>query len=487
MRFVLAHGETAAAIMAAAHGLLTGRPTAVVVTRGPGATSVANGTAQASLDRYPLITITDTVPSGQRHRVAHQRIDQRALFEPITKLSATVSCATPPGELDRLVAASHAWPYGAVHLDYDASGPSDVPAPVPAGAPADDGATVEAMAKARRLLSGAGRPVVIAGMEAAVIGEPVRDALVGFGCPVLTTYQAVGLVPTEGPLHAGLFTNGAIERPVLDAADLIVTVGLDDVEPIPAPWACAAPVVRISAAAQNGGYLPATVELTGDVAGLAGSLLEGPHGWAAGEAVSFRRAARALIRSCEPGSGSLGPVAVVDAAIATVPAGATVTVDAGAHFLAIMPLWPVGTPFELLISNGLATMGFALPAAIGAAIARPGRPAVALVGDGGLAMTMAELETLARLDLAVTVIVFNDAALSLIEIKQGESHGGAGAVRFGEIDFAAAARACGIDGSVVESPRDLRAVLAGRWDRPRLIDARVDPSSYPDLIATTRG
>ena len=89
--FVLAHAESSAAIMAATHGLITHTPTPVIVTRGPGATSVANGTAQATLDRFPLAVVTDTVPAAQRHRVAHQRIDQRAFFAPITKVSATVA------------------------------------------------------------------------------------------------------------------------------------------------------------------------------------------------------------------------------------------------------------------------------------------------------------------------------------------------------------------------------------------------------------
>ncbi len=85
LRFVLAHDETAASIMAATHGLLTGSPTAVVVTRGPGVASAANGIAQAQLDRYPLVAITDTVPAHQRARVSHQRLDQQALLGPVTK------------------------------------------------------------------------------------------------------------------------------------------------------------------------------------------------------------------------------------------------------------------------------------------------------------------------------------------------------------------------------------------------------------------
>jgi acetolactate synthase-1/2/3 large subunit len=147
----------------------------------------------------------------------------------------------------------------------------------------------------------------------------------------------------------------------------------------------------------------------------------------------------------------------------------------------------VRQPHELLISNGLATMGYAVPAAIGAALARPGRPALALTGDGGLSMVLGELETIARLALPVTVVVFNDAALSLIEVKQTGGDGGAGAVRFGTVDYAAIARANGLAGVVVESRPQLREVMAHGWDGPRLIDVRLDPSSYSALIKATRG
>jgi acetolactate synthase-1/2/3 large subunit len=162
-------------------------------------------------------------------------------------------------------------------------------------------------------------------------------------------------------------------------------------------------------------------------------------------------------------------------------------VDAGAHFLAVLPFWPATTPTQLLISNGLATMGFALPAAIGAALARPGVPVVCMVGDGGLAMTLAELETLARLQLPVTVVVFDDAALSLIEVKQKPGQGGSEAVRFHPVDYAAVAAAMGLDSIVVTNAADTAAALRGGWDRPRLIDARIDPSTYARLIAVTRG
>ena len=482
IRFHLAHGETAAAIMASTHALLTRTPTAVVATRGPGATSIANGVAQATLDRYPLLAITDTVPANVRDRVPHQRIDQRSMCTPITKASRTVGIDIESAALTELIERAQTWPFGAVHLDYDVSGQSAVEPPHAAPSLASE----QVVEHADQILAAAARPLVIVGMEAAAIGDQIRLALEHFAAPVLTTYQAIGLVPTEGPLHAGLFTNGALEREVIDAADVIVTIGLDLVEPIPAAWTSRAPVVRLSADVQVDEYLPATVDLVGDLADAARRVLRDPKPWGDDAAAVFRAASRNSIRACESDS-KFGPVQLVDTVSAAMQPSSTVTVDAGAHFLAIMPLWPVSNPFDLLISNGLATMGFAVPAAIGAAVARPGRPVVALVGDGGLGMTMAELETIGRLDLPVTVVVFNDAALSLIEIKQNDGHGGSNAVKYRETDFAAIAEASGIAGVIVRSADELRAALDGDWQQPRLIDARIDPSSYRALIAATRG
>lgn len=483
--FVLAHAESSAAIMASTHGLITDTPTPVIVTRGPGATSVANGAAQATLDRFPLVVVTDTVPSVQRDRVAHQRVDQRAFFAPITKTSATVAANVDAGALDSLLAVPTTWPFGAVHVDYDAGGQTGVGALAAATATSDAAALSAAISAAVDLVGQAERPVVIVGMEAAAAPE-LTEMLVRFGAPVLTTYQAAGLVDTDSPVSAGLFTNGALERPVLDAADLIITVGLDLVEPIPTPWTLAVPVVRLSSVVQLDDYLPATIDVVGPLVESASAILQPNHDWVGGQAQAFCAQARDRIRHAES-SDTFGPVQLVEAALATVPANITTTVDAGAHFLAVMPLWSVSEPFRLLISNGLATMAFAVPAAIGAATARPGEPVLAFTGDGGMSMTMAELETIARRELPITVVVFNDATLSLIRIKQTPEHGGDQAVAYRRTDFAEVARASGIDGHVVNSASELRAVLAQGWDRPRLIDARIDPSSYPALIAATRG
>jgi acetolactate synthase-1/2/3 large subunit len=189
-------------------------------------------------------------------------------------------------------------------------------------------------------------------------------------------------------------------------------------------------------------------------------------------------------------TSALAPHEVVDLTRELAPAGTIATVDSGAHMLVAMPLWKVDEPGEALISSGLATMGFALPAAIAAALARPDRRVVCLVGDGGLGMTLAELETLARLELDVLIVVFNDSALSLIRIKQADvGHGGDGAVRYRETDFACTAQAVGIPSCRVWDAAELREALAEGFadPGPYLIDAVVDPSGYADVLAATRG
>ena len=150
-----------------------------------------------------------------------------------------------------------------------------------------------------------------------------------------------------------------------------------------------------------------------------------------------------------------------------------------------LPFWPVTHPRGLLISNGLATMGYALPAAIGAALT--GARVVCLTGDGGLGMVLAELETVARLALPVTVVVFNDATLSLIAIKQGAGQGDATAVRYSAVDLAGAAAALGVPSAAVDSAADAGKVLRAAGHGPFLLDARVDPAGYRHLMAVSRG
>ena len=483
LRFVLSHGETAACIMAATYGVLTGRPGLAIATRGPGVASAANGAAQATLDRFPLLVVTDCVPSAQRERFAHQRFDQQQLMGAVTKWSGRL--AESPGAAEAVRAAldlAGTRPAGAVHLDYDPTG-HEMVAPA-ASTPLQSSDDV--IESAATMVRAAECPVAIVGVEAVTSSAAVRAAIERLGCPVLLTYQALGVIPEGHPQLAGLFTGGVIEAPLLFDADLILTIGFDQVEPMPTAWRYDVPVISVSEAPACATLAPIDVEVLGPLETMLGRVVTTAcTGWTAGSGAHALSVARSALSGTAV--GNFGPLELAAAVAAAAPAKAIATVDAGAHFLAIMPFWPATAPLQLLISNGLATMGFALPAAIAAALARPDHPVVCMVGDGGLAMTLAELETLARLRLPVTVVVFDDAALSLIEVKQKPGQGGSSAVRFAPVDYAQVASAMGLDSAVANTAADVTSLLAGGWDRPRLIDARIDPSSYAPLIAATRG
>jgi len=166
-----------------------------------------------------------------------------------------------------------------------------------------------------------------------------------------------------------------------------------------------------------------------------------------------------------------------------------VTVDAGAHMFPATMLWPVADPSGMLISNGLSTMGWAVPAAIGAALADRERPVVALTGDGGLLMSASELLTAVRERLKIMVIVFNDASLSLIEIKQRQRRQPAAGVALGAVDWVGLAASFGIPGWRATDEAGLAGAVDSAMgaDGPSLVEACIDRSNYGAILKAIRG
>jgi acetolactate synthase-1/2/3 large subunit len=495
LRFVLARGETAATIMAATCADLTGVPGAVVVTRGPGLASAVNGIAHAALDRLPVVVIADTVPSAAT-RVTHQRIDQDALGRSVAKAAITVGGSRAAA---RAVRTALAAPRGPVVANMDESAPglgvndeAPAEAAVSAEAGADPGAGPGAGARAlSEALEQARRPVVLLGTGTVPRTAAVRKALAGSGIPALHTYRARGVMPDSAAEAAGLVTGGTMEWPLLSAADLILGLGVDEAEMIPAPWTYAARTILVTED-EGHGYFTGATTLPMPLDQALDVLADGGASDWPGDAGRTAKddAARRLAEVAAAAPGRLSPQQVVTTVRNGTPPETVATVDAGAHMLVAMPLWEVPEPGRLLISSGLATMGYALPAAIAAALCAPEAPVVAFTGDGGLGLTLAEIETAARLSLQVIVVVFNDAALSLIEIKQKPSgQGGAEAVRYRPVSFAAAATALGAAGATVSTEPELAAALAAALRRPgpTVIDAAVDPACYPAVMDLTRG
>jgi acetolactate synthase-1/2/3 large subunit len=479
--------------MACVSAELTGAPGVAMTTRGPGLAAAANGVAYADLDRAPLLLIADGYEDDQAF-ISHQRIDQQALLAPMLRASSTLRGADPLEEVDRLLEAAQGNPPGPAYLEVAGSlirrsAPAAVEARAAPPLPKPD---AQALDEARRLLGTARRPILIAGLQARAYAAAaaVRGFVAATSCPVLTTYKAKGAVSEEDPLGLGLYAGGIAEEALIASADLILLVGFDPVEGPPQPWRYGAiPTVELTNHAFDHILVEPTASVLGDIAlslaALAGAV--DASGWSADE---LARRKQALWTAADIRSGTgIAPAALVAAAKAALPGDSRITIDAGAHMLPVLHLWRCSEPNQSLISRGLSTMGFALPAAIAASLAEPDRTTVAFTGDGGLMMCLGELGTAVETGRTPIVVVFNDSSLTLIGAKQKRRQLAAAGVDFAPTDFAAVAAGFGWHSRHVRREEDLRGAFAEALasGRPSLIDVEVNPESYEEIILAIRG
>ncbi len=499
--FVLTRAETAALMMAAVTGELSGTPGVALTTKGPGTANGVNGFAYAAIDRAPLVLMTDGFTPAETAFVTHQVFDQQALLAPLAKGAGRLEGEDPAAELEALLDAAMTPPLGPVlvELTSEAARRRLPAAPVAAAAPSSSVASPDpasaALANASQLLARATRPVLIVGLEARsdATARAVRVLAEALGCPVLATYKAMGVLDDAHPQYIGGFTSGAAEYETVSQADLIVLVGFDPVELLRQPWRYSAPVIDIATVRHPVHYVVARAGLYGPIAPKLEALVQvaSRSRWTAGELATLKGRMRGALRYESRGEG-LSPQTVVEmaaAAASRLPALPRIAVDAGAHMFSAMAFWPCAAPCDALISNGLATMGFALPAAIAAALHDPARGAVAFTGDGGLFMCLAELSTAVQQRARVVTVVFNDGALSLIDIKQQQRRLPVRGVRWERPDFAEVMRGLGGRGyraaTAFEYREALQAALAG--EGPALIDVVVDPSGYLEQLKALRG
>ncbi len=489
--------EDAAVVMAGVLGRLSEGPGLAFTTKGPGLASATNGLASALLGRLPVLTVAESFDADELQFITHQVFDQAAvmgrLFAGVADGKAPVLDADAPAVAAALDAMMQP-PMGPALLLAD---PRRLPAPVdPKPAPARHGAAgpeADGLDWAAALLAASRRPVIVAGLEAATpaASASVRALAEALGAPVLVTYMAKGVVPDDHPLFAGIFTCGAIEQACVAAGDLIILAGLDPVELIRKPWPYDAPVLDLCGHVHDPHYVTPAVRVQGDVAPVAGQLAVGAGAgagdWTGAEIADHRQRFLSGMAMAETETLSAG--SVVSAAVEAFDPRPRLTVDAGAHMFSACAFWPAQAPLDLLISNGLATMGFAVPAALAAALHDPDRGSLAMTGDGGLLMCLGELKAAGAVGANVTVIVFNDATLSLIDIKRQQRQMPDLGMSWPAPDFAAIAQGFGFTAWTARDAAELRTSCraAAGATGPRLIDARVDPSAYPAQLRALRG
>lgn len=490
--YVLTRTEGGAAMAAMAEAQITGAPGVLLCTRGPGLANAANGIACASLDRVPLLVLADGHETDMGH-VSHQRYDQMALMAPLVKASGALEGGDPVAELDRLLHAAQGALPGPVYLELVGqrvrapyAGP-ERPLPARPEPPAPDRAALDV---ARAALRRAKRPIIIAGLQAREGGAAagLRWLAGMWEVPVLATCMGKGALSEAHDWALGPFISGAAEDPMLRAADCILLYGADPIEFMPKPWAYAAtPVVELTTHAHARPYLAPVAQVVGDLGAAAMALEHAvqPGGWDPARVADARETMRALARCTANG---IAPHQVVEAALAVAPE-ARVTVDAGAHILPAVALWRTRQALDFFITRGLATMAYALPSAIGAALADPSRPVLALTGDGGLMMGAGELGTAVQEGANVKVVVFNDAAIAMIEVKQRRRQFPLHGMRYSPADFALVARGFGATGLRVETLAQLEPALrqAMATPGPVVLDVAVDGQAYHRLVPALRG
>ena len=486
LEFILTRTETAAAIMAAVTGEMTGTPGVVLTGIGPGAASAVNGIAYAYLEKSPVILITDGPAS-----TPHQALDQNALYAPITKLQGRLRPESGTADFVQAIETAMTPPWGPVHLDLtagDASTPVAGATPL-TPAPQSSAPSDAMLEKAGALLAASRKPIILAGLEArhAEVPGSLRQMAAALVCPVLTSYKASGVLPSSHPGFAGLFSGAVAEADIIHAADLILLFGLDPIEIIPGRWSYESPVLDLCTAEATPLAVEPACRVIGDLAKITNALGSdlSPSDWTVEEIDAARHAiAEKLVLR---GSGHTAQTTTRAAAQAA-PAGARLTVDAGAHMFSTLAAWPAEEPFGVLKSNGLSTMGYALPAAIASALEEPARHVIAVTGDGGIMMCLAELTTAAARGCQLTVIVINDAALSLIDIKQQRQQYQSRGVRYANADLAACAGAMGCRAWRVEPGDDIAPVLSEAFavNGPTLIDVVASADGYGDQLMLLR-
>ncbi|MBV9805714.1 MAG: acetolactate synthase large subunit [Solirubrobacterales bacterium] len=490
IQFVPVRHEQGGAYMADAYGRLTGRAGVCLGTLGPGATNLVTAVADAFLDRAPLVALTGQSDLERMHKESHQYIDLIGILRPIVKWNARVSSPEiVPEVVRKAFAVAEAEKPGPTHLEL----PEDVmartldAAPLRRHAPVQPEPGSRELQRAADLIDAAENPLVLAG-NGAIRGHASR-ALRSFvhntGIPVAESFMAKGLIDYQDPKALGTVGLQAhdYEMAGFDDADLVIAVGYDLVEHSPKNWNPNRDkqiIVIDSVAAEVDQYFTPNVELVGDIAHVLARLAAActRSQTTAGSSRLHEVVLSALNEARDEDHFPVRPPRLLWDLRQALDRDDILVSDVGLHKLWIARMFPAHEPGTVLIANGLAGMGFALPTAIGAKLVYPERKVVAVSGDGGFLMNAQELETAARLHTAVVNVIWENGQYGSIVWKQDKKFGRHFGVDFGNPDFVKLAEAFGLPAwrcqSADDFPRLLEHALAK--DVPSVIAVPVDYS-----------
>jgi len=456
--FVPVRHEQGGAYMADAYGRLTGRAGVCLGTLGPGATNLVTAVADAFLDRAPLVALTGQSDLERMHKESHQYIDLLGIMRPVVKWNARVSSPEiVPEVVRKAFKVAESEKPGSTHLEL----PEDVmmrpleASPLPRHTPVQPEPGMRELQRATEVIMAAEHPIILAGNGA--IRTHASRALRAFvhttGIPVAETFMAKGLLDYEDP-HA-LGTVGLQARDYelagFEDADVVIAVGYDLVEHKPEHWnphANKKIVVIDTVAAEIDEFFIPEVELIGDIASVLARLAAGCSRKNAGVGGDgFDRLRQLVFGALRDARNDdqfpMRPPRVLSDIRHALRRSDVLVSDVGLHKLWIGRMFPAHEPGTVLIANGLAGMGFALPTAIAAKLVDPHRHVVTVSGDGGFLMNCQELETAVRLKTPVVNVIWENGQFGSIVWKQDNKFGRHFGVDFGNPDFVKLAEAFG--------------------------------------------
>jgi acetolactate synthase I/II/III large subunit len=489
--FIPVRHEQGGAYMADAYGRLTGRAGVCLGTLGPGATNLVTAVADAFLDRAPLVALTGQSDLERMHKESHQYIDLLGIMRPVVKWNARVSSPEiVPEVVRKAFKVAESEKPGSTHLEL----PEDVmmrpldASPLPRHAPVQPEPGMKELQRATEVIMAAENPIILAGNGA--IRTHASRALRAFvhttGIPVAETFMAKGLLDYEDP-HA-LGTVGLQARDYelagFDDADVVIAVGYDLVEHKPEHWNPGADkqiVVIDTVAAEIDEFFMPEVELIGDIAHVLARLAAGCSRKDSSPPDSDRLrdlVFGALEEASGDGHFPMRPPRILWDIRRALRRSDLLVSDVGLHKLWIGRMFPAHEPGTVLIANGLAGMGFALPTGIAAKMVDPHRHVVTVSGDGGFLMNCQELETAVRLRTPVVNVIWENGQFGSIVWKQDNKFGRHFGVDFGNPDFVKLAEAFGAAAWRCTSAEDFsqRLTHALTLDVPSVIVVPIDYS-----------
>jgi acetolactate synthase I/II/III large subunit len=472
IRFILVRSEQGGSFMADIYGRLSGKAGVCLATLGPGAINLLLGVADAQLDSSPLVAISAQAGLNRIFKESHQSIDLVGLFRTTTKWADTITIPGATPEMVRKafkVAQSERPGATALIVPEDVEKLKASGKPLPLNWPRGEAPSAEQVTRAVEVLDDARTPVILAGHGAS--RRHAAEALIRFSerlrIPVATTFMGKGVFPEDHSNALG--TIGFMRHDYgnfgFDQADVVITVGYDLVEYPPDRWNPNGDkrIVHMHhTVAEVDAHYSLAVGVEGNIPDTLDAVAAAATPKDRGQKLNAR--IRELLQTeMEEGrtddSFPLKPQRIVADIRAAMGESDIVLADTGAIKMWMARLYRCYRPETCLVSNGLATMAFSLPGALGAKLAYPERKVLAAMGDGSFLMNSQELETAMREKIHFVVLVWVDEHYGLIKWKQELELGHPTFVKFTNPDFMKQAESYGAKGYKIEAADELLPTL----------------------------